>query len=155
MPESLQHAIDISCPPAALYAYVTQPWRWHEWHPSSRSAQASAGVLEVGDEFDELVALQPLSPLPLTLRRATRYRVLAATPPICWEAEGRMKDGWLRLRYEFARLGEGTRFNRMLSYDARGASRLLLPLLRRRTAELSWLAMQNLKQRMERSDAAI
>ena len=149
MPETLQHTIEIACAPARLYDYVTQPWRWHEWHPSSRSAQASVQVLHVGDEFDEVVALQPLSPLPWTLRRATHYRVLAATPSICWEAEGRMRDGWLRLRYEFAAIGGGSRFRRTLSYDASGLSRMLLPLLRRRTAELSLIAMTNLARRMQ------
>ena len=149
MPATLQHSIDIECAPQQLYAYVTQPWRWHEWHPSSRSARSSVEVLAVGDEFDEVVQLQPLSPLPLSLRRATRYRVLAARPGEYWEARGEMRDGWLQLRYEFAANGAGTRFVRRLTYDASGVSRLLMPLLRSRTEVLSATAMDNLKRRME------
>ena len=154
MPATLQHTIEIGCPPERLYAYVTQPWRWHEWHPSSRSAHASVPVLQPGDEFDEIVELQPLSPLPLTLRRATRYRVLAAQPSEFWEVRGAMRDGWLQIRYELSAIAGGTRFIRTLSYDASGPSRMLMPLLRKRTQALSALAMANLKSRME-SDAGV
>ena len=48
MTASQQHSLDIACPVDAFYAYVTQPWRWHEWHPSSRSARAAVDVLRAG-----------------------------------------------------------------------------------------------------------
>jgi hypothetical protein len=149
MPTTLQNTIDIACAPRTLYDYVTQPWRWHEWHPSSRSARATVDTLQVGDEFDEVVELQPLSPLPLTLRRQTRYCVRVAEPAQRWEVEGAMRDGWLRIGYRFAPQGDGTRFERTLDYGARGPSRLLMPLLRARTARLSVLALDNLKRKME------
>ena len=41
MPVQLHHSIHLAPPPDAVYAYVTQPWRWHEWHPNSRSASHS------------------------------------------------------------------------------------------------------------------
>lgn len=144
-----RNVVEIDCTPQQVYAYVTQPWRWHEWHPSSRSASAAVETLAVGDEFDEEVELQPLSPLPLKLRRRTRYRVLDARPAEGWEVRGQMRDGWLQIRYEFEAIAEGTRFVRTLSYDASGASRVLLPLLRRRTEALSAQAMANLKRRLE------
>lgn len=149
MSTTLQHAASIACPPETLYAYVTQPWRWHEWHPSSRSAQATVQALAVGDGFDEVIELQPFAPLPLTLRRDVRYRVLEAEPPRRWVVEGRMRSGWLRISYAFAPESGGTRFERTLEYRAEGALRLLLPLLRRRNAAMSVLALENLKRRME------
>lgn len=147
--EHLVNTIEIARPPRAVYDYVTQPWRWHEWHPSSRAAQATTDVLQPGDEFDEQITLRPLAPWPPTLHRQTRYRVLEAQPGRSWEVEGRMRDGWLRLRYEFDDTGAGTRFTRTLRYGAQGASRLLLPLLRRRQADLSRIALANLKRRLE------
>lgn len=143
----LQHSIRIARAPREVYDYVTQPWRWHEWHPSSRSARAAVERLGVGDTFDEEIALQPLAPWPPTLQRQTRYRVLEAVPGERWEVEGAMRDGWLRLRYDFAPAGAGTRFTRTLRYGARGASRLLLPLLRPRQAAISQLALANLQAR--------
>lgn len=155
MPTSLRNMIEIGCTAEQLYAYVTQPWRWHEWHPSSKSARASVDGLQVGDEFDEVVELQPLSPLPLTLRRETRYRVMTARPCEEWEVEGRMKDGWLRIRYEFAASATGTRFVRTLTYEARGVSRLLMPLLAKRMQAVSVIALGNLKRRLETVDARV
>lgn len=149
----LQHTIEISCAPQVLYDYVTQPWRWHEWHPSSRHARAAVDRLQAGDEFDEEIALQPLAPWPPTLRRQTHYRVRDAQPGRRWEAEGRMRDGWLRLRYEFEPIDTRTRFTRRLSYGAYGVSRLWLPLLRGRQAAVSRQALDNLKRRLEASGA--
>lgn len=147
MSETLQHEVEVACAPQALYDYVTQPWRWHEWHPSSRSARAAVERLQPGDAFEEEIELRPLAPWPPTLRRHTRYRVLEAQPGTRWEVEGEMRDGWLRLRYDFAPAGAGTRFTRTLRYGARGASRLLLPLLRPRQAAISQLALANLQAR--------
>jgi hypothetical protein len=147
MSEILQHVVEVACPPQALYDYVTQPWRWHEWHPSSRSARAAVERLQPGDEFEEEIELRPLAPWPPTLRRHTRYRVLEAHAGTSWDVEGAMRDGWLRLRYDFAASGAGTRFTRTLRYGASGASRLLLPLLRPRQAAISQQALANLQRR--------
>ena len=145
----LQHTIRIARAPREVYDYVTQPWRWHEWHPSSRSAHAAVERLGVGDTFDEEIALRPLAPWPPTLHRHTRYRVLEAVPGERWDVEGAMRDGWLRLRYELTPDADGTRFVRTLRYGARGPSRLWLPLLRGRQAEVSRRALENLRRRLE------
>ncbi|MDD3763139.1 MAG: SRPBCC family protein [Nevskiales bacterium] len=143
------NSVEMRCTPQALYDEVTRPWRWHHWHPNSLSARADRDTLAVGDSFDEVIAVQPLSPLPLTLRRQTRYRVLAAEPYRLWETEGRMSDGWLRIRYEFAPSTQGTRFTRTLTFSTRGLSRLLMPLLRGRMARMSRIALANLQRHME------
>ncbi|MFZ5723797.1 MAG: SRPBCC family protein [Pseudomonadota bacterium] len=151
MPTVLHNRIFIARTPAQVYAYVTRPWLWHEWHPNSRSATADREILQVDDRFDETIAVQPLSPLPLTLLRATRYRVLTAEPGVCWEVHGEMRDGWLRIRYDFVAENGGTRFERTLTYAASGASRLLMPLLRPRMARNSVIALENLRKRLEKS----
>ena len=40
MQRVIENTIDIARSPQQVFDYVTQPWRWHEWHPSSRSARA-------------------------------------------------------------------------------------------------------------------
>ena len=54
--------IDIAVTPETLYRFVTQPWRWHEWHPSSVGAEAAVDELAVGDTFDEVIELRPFPP---------------------------------------------------------------------------------------------
>ncbi|MES2720773.1 MAG: SRPBCC family protein [Pseudomonadota bacterium] len=147
MQEIICNTVEMACTPEQLYAYVTQPWLWHEWHPNSQSAQAEVSVLCVGDEFSESIVLQPLLPLPLTLRRATRYQVLDAVPAKFWRVSGKMRDGWLQIHYEFEPSAIGTRFTRTLTFSATGLSALMMPLLRRRMRAMSVVALNNLTQR--------
>ncbi len=145
----LKNVLDIACSPETIYAYVTQPWRWREWHPNSLSATAEVEHLEVGDGFDEEIEVQPLSPLPINLRRQTRYKVEIADEAKQWQVRGQMSDGWLRIRYDLVPTKEGTRFTRTLSYQTQGISRLLMPLLARRMKQMSALALENLKCKLE------
>ncbi len=149
MPTQMQHSIDIARSPAEVYAFITQPWHWHHWHPSSKSARAQVGELRVGDSFDEEIVVQPLAPLPLTLHRETHYQVLAAAPAQHWLCRGQMRDGWLEIRYQLQPCVAGTRLTRTLTFDVRGLTRLSLPLLRRRQRQLSPLALANLKALLE------
>lgn len=106
--------------------------------------------LSVGDEFDEVVRLEPFSPLPITLMRETKYTVLKGVDAECWEVKGVMKDGWLNLYYKFSPAGDGgTDFVRTLTYDVSGLSRLMLPLLSSRMKANSIVALNNLKRCLE------
>ena len=146
--------IDINRPPGEVYDYVTRPWAWHEWHPASRSAENAGRKLSVGDTFREIIELQPLSPLPLRMRRETEYRVVEAVRPSAWEVHGDTGDGWLRIRYELCAIGDATTFTRKLTFGARGLSRLLMPLLKRRISAQSELALANLKTRLEQGQGS-
>jgi len=146
----MENSIVIARSPEQVFAYVTQPWCWHECHPSSRSAEAKVDVLAVGDCFDEVIQLQPLSPLPLTLRRQTHYTVLQSEPGVLWEVRGETGDGALTIRYDFRSQGADTLFHRRLQYEVRGAMQLLEPwLLKPRMRNLSAQALANLKSRLE------
>ena len=101
MTDIIKNTIEVGCPPETMYEYVTQPWLWHEWHPNSRSATAASERLSEGDSFDEVIELQPLSPLPITLTKYPHYSVIAATPGKHWRVEGTMKGGWLQIDYQF------------------------------------------------------
>lgn len=149
MSVELHNEILIDRPPQAVFDYVTQPWRWHEWHPSSRWGNDPGHALAVGEHFDERIMVQPLAPLPPRIRRAVRYRVLASEPPLLWETRGEMANGWLQIRYELKMASNGTRFHRQLNFDVSGPLRLLRPLLTRRQQAVSELALTQIKGVLE------
>ncbi len=154
MATRLVNTIDICCTPETVYGYVTQPWRWHEWHPSSVWASSDSDALKVGDSFEEEIALQPLSPLPFRMRRQTRYTVRVAEPFRTWEVRGETTDGWLIIRYDLEPGASGTAFSRTLTYQTSGPSRLLMPVLKKRMINISSLALARLKSTLESSDGA-
>lgn len=149
MHDEIRNRIEIACTPERIYAYVTQPWLWHEWHPNSRSAEAAVKSLAAGDGFREIIELQPLSPLPFRLRRQTQYRVLIAQPHQHWRVRGEMAGGWLQINYEFEPSAVGVLFTRTLNYEVRGIHGLMMPLLKPRMRRMSLVALGNLKSRLE------
>jgi hypothetical protein len=149
MATELTNSIDIRTTPEIVYGYVTQPWKWHEWHPNSRSATRPGDPLKVGDTFNEVIELQPLSPLPVRMRRETAYQVLEAEPFRAWAVRGQTRDGWLRIRYRFQGIDGGTRFTRTLVFQTRGLSRVLMLFLKKRMARQSLVALGNLRNRLE------
>jgi len=149
MKDQIQNTIEIAVAPEKMYSYVTQPWLWHEWHPNSKSAKATVSVLSVGDTFDEVIELKPLSPLPIKLKKQTHYKVLIAKPDQHWQVEGDMDGGWLQIDYRFQKSETGVKFTRTLSYETKGINRALAPLLKPRMREMSVVALSNLKRKLE------
>lgn len=152
MSASMTHEIKIRVPARTLFDYVTQPWLWHEWHPSSCSARSAQSFLATGDRFEEVIELRPLAPLPPRLKRTVSYSVTEAVPALSWQAEGKLKHGWLRIRYDFDpadETGAITHFQRTLSFGGTGLMRLVQPILHFRMKKISRQAMRNLKQRVE------
>lgn len=149
MPISIHNEIEIRVPAEDLFNYVTQPWLWHEWHPSSKSAGAAHRLLTAGDEFTEVVEGQPLAPLPPRMIRNVAYTVTESVPFHTWECEGKMKDGWVRIRYDFEAKGGVTFFSRSLDLDLTGLTRILLPMMKLKMEKLSMIALNNLKTKMQ------
>lgn len=149
MPVTLKNQTVIAAPCQQVFDYVTQPWRWHEWHPNSRSAQAEVERLQVGDHFDEVIEVQPLAPLPPRMERQTHYSVEASEPHRHWQVRGDTGDGWLVIRYDLTAEGDQTRFERTLTFDVRWPTRLLLPALKRQMRATSAVALDNLKRKIE------
>lgn len=146
MPVTLHNEIEIAVKAEVLFNYVTQPWRWCEWHPSSVSARAAHSVLATGDDFEEVIEVQPLAPLPPRLVRTTHYEVIESAPFHTWAAEGRMKDGWIRIRYDLEEKGTVTFFGRTLDFSISGPARILVPMIKSNMEKLSLVALNNLKQ---------
>ena len=151
MAVTIHNEIEIAVSAEDLFNYVTQPWLWHEWHPSSKSAKAAHSFLATGDEFKEVIEVQPLAPLPWRMSRTTRYSVTESVPFHTWEVEGKMKDGWIRIRYDFEQKGDVTLFTRELNFSVTGPNRMLLPMLKSKMEKISMVALNNLKQKMQNS----
>jgi len=144
----IYNEVEIPVSARELFKYVTQPWLWHEWHPSSKSASAAHSFLAAADEFEEVIEVQPLAPLPPRMTRSTSYVVTESVPFHTWEAKGKMKDGWLRIRYDFEEQDGVTVFARVLEFDVTGFNRVFMPMLKSKMEKVSVIALQNLKDRM-------
>lgn len=141
----LTQTLVLPLPPADVYDYVTRPARWKEWHPASQGVSGIEDEAVVaGRRFEE------------DIRAAGRQRTLhwmveESRPGRRWRASAYMADGsTVRLSYEFAPEGAGTRFTRTLEYVL--APRLLRWLndlfLWRRVQQESERALANLAQRL-------
>ncbi len=145
----LVNDIHIHRPQQEIFSYVTQPWRWHEWHPASESATASHTVLRVGDGFDEVVSMRPFALLPLRMRQHLRWTVVQSQAPHMWEVQGTSSTIDVRVRYELDAT-QGTLFRRTFHFTVKGWMRhigrsFVLP----RMAKQSEIALQNLKHTLE------
>ncbi|MFO0945779.1 MAG: SRPBCC family protein [Planctomycetota bacterium] len=147
--QQIENEIHIAREPAAVFAYVTVPSRWHEWHPASERASEQDRPLIQGDTFTESASLRPLYPLPIVLRCQLKYKVTACSPPYLWEVLGESDAIEVRIRYELAE-GRETHFRRRLTYRVKGWLRILEPILvRPKMRRQSAQALQNLKHQLE------
>ena len=145
----LENEVLIHRPPEEVFRYVTQPWRWHEWHPASECATPSARELVVGDRFEETVSMRPFGWLPLRIRRQLRWTVVQSQAPHLWEVHGSSATIDVCARYELDP-AQGTRFRRTFHYAVKGPlraidHRFVLPRMRQQSV----LALENLKRALE------
>jgi len=137
--KTLSNEIYIEAAIETVYAYVTQPDRWHEWHPTSVSAETGIrGPLPKDHRFTEVIDL-------LGLRIEMNYRVVIANAPVEFKMAftSSVVDGCIY--YSLHRHGYGTQFTRTLQY----ITELNLSGLHARMVDLSTRAMNNLKHLME------
>jgi len=129
----------INAPLETVYDYVTQPDRWHEWHPTSLGAETgTSGSLGAGSRFTEMSDL-------LGVRGPMSYRVQIARRPDEFKCvfTSLAVDG--SIHYFLQPFRDGTLFKRVLTYE----TELQLATLHERMHELSAIALDRLKQRLE------
>ena len=129
----------INAPLETVYDYVTQPDRWHEWHPTSLGAETgTSGSLGAGSRFTEMIDL-------LGVRVPMSYRVQIARRPDEFKCvfTSVAVDG--SIHYFLQPFRDGTLFKRVLTYE----TELQLATLHERMHELSAIALDRLKQRLE------
>lgn len=105
--DTIEHTVRLTGPPERVYALVTNPSRWREWHPNTRDVDAAADhSLGVGEEVIERIHVGPF-------RGAVTWQVIAAEPGQRWVLVGDAGNGFrAELEYTLRAVGEGTSFRR-------------------------------------------
>ncbi|MGI5456012.1 SRPBCC family protein [Streptomyces sp. CA-249302] len=136
----LVSSIEISRPPAEVFAYVTDPARFAEWQGDVVSARAASD----GRTFTTTRRIGPKD-------RTFSQEVTDSRPPFHWSARG--LDGPLRpsmdMTLEPLADGTGSRVTFALDFAPRGIGLALLPLVRRQAAKGAPVSYRNLKRRLE------
>ncbi|MBL8324691.1 MAG: SRPBCC family protein [Rubrivivax sp.] len=107
--DTLEHVVRLARPPADVYALVTNPSRWHEWHPNTRDVDAAADhSLGVGEAVIERIRVGPF-------RGAVTWKVTAAESGQRWVLYGDAGRGFeSELEYTLQPDGQGTLFRRQV-----------------------------------------
>jgi uncharacterized protein YndB with AHSA1/START domain len=146
MPPIVSH-IEIGRPPDEVFAYATDPSRFHEWqHDVVRVDIQGDGLPGVGSRFITTRRLGGAD-------RVMTQEITELTPPRRWVARG--VDGAVRPSAEVTvePLGGGTRsrVTIALDFEGHGFGKLLpLDVIRRMAAKGGARSYQNLKERLER-----
>lgn len=143
----LYNEIFIAAKPTSVFDYVSQPDRWHEWHPASTSAILPRTPLQVGDQFREIITVTyPL----ISVKRETQYLVTVSERAARWEVKGSSSLFDLTIHYDFEVRDAGTLFMRTLTYEVKGPLSWFEPIVvRPRIEGQSAAALKNLKRRLE------
>jgi uncharacterized protein YndB with AHSA1/START domain len=137
--------VDVDRPAAEVFAYATDPTKFHEWQQGVVSGKLeSNGAPEVGDQC-------------LTVRRIggaerpSTSELVRFDPPRAWSVRG--IDGPIRARVDVTvePLTESrSRLNITVDFDGHGIGRLLVPLVVRRQARAEMPEnLARLKQQVE------
>ena len=138
----------IARPPEEVFAYVTTPSHWPEWHPSSLGVTgATDHSLVAGEEVTE-------SFLVAGRRGKANWTVRERAEPRRWVIFGQVKGGGTgTIAYTLAPQDGGTLFEREFTYEMNNPLLALLDrlVLRRRIEAESSEALRRLKERLEQS----
>jgi uncharacterized protein YndB with AHSA1/START domain len=132
--------------PEVVFAYVTTPGHWPEWHPSSLGVTgATDHSLLVGEEVTE-------SFLVAGRQGRARWTVREREEPRRWVIFGQVDGGGTgTITYTLTQQAGGTWFEREFAYKMNNPLLTLLDrlVLRRRIDAESTEALGRLKQRLE------
>jgi len=107
--EQNSNRIHIDVPIALVYQYITQPDKWHDWFPHSKSAKTPGGSLIKGQTFSELVTVSKQDSL-------FDYTVMEAQAPLLWRVEFTSKSIVGSIQYQLLETIDGTLLTRSLEY---------------------------------------
>ncbi|GEM_PF-254804 len=129
----------INAPIDKVYVYVSQPDRWHEWHPASLSASTGeVKVLKEGDTFSEKIRIYGQE-------TEMNYKVVIASPPNEFKTAftSPLIDG--TIHYQLETRGAGTYFKRTLEYSLDK----YMATMQAGMKKMSVVALDNLKGKLE------
>lgn len=138
-------SIEVECPAAQVFSYVTDPAKFHEWQRGVVSgSMKSTGAPAVGDQC-------------LTTRRIggaerpATSEVIRLDPPHSWAVRG--IDGPIRAQVDVlveSLTEQRSRLTIAVDFEAHGIGKVLVPLVVRRQARAEMPAnIAKLKERIE------
>jgi uncharacterized protein YndB with AHSA1/START domain len=138
-------SVEISKPPADVFAYVTDPSRLPEWQASAVKVQTDDAPTKVGSR---VVVTRKAGPREMDMT----VEIDDYNPPTSWGVRG--VDGPVRGnvkgRIEPLDNGDRSRVTINLEFEGHGIGKLLVPLIVRRQAQKEMPQnVQTLKQRLE------
>lgn len=107
---TLVNSVVLPRPPAEVFALVTNPGRWHTWHPNTRDVDAGADhPLALGERVVERIRIGPF------FRGTVTWEVTACDPGRRWLLLGQASRGFAsELEYLLTPEGAGTHFRRRI-----------------------------------------
>lgn len=146
------HEITIQCDPEAVFDYVTDPNRWHEWFSSSLPANLVVEAQTPGESFEVKTAQRLLKFAPFKLVRSLHCTISKSDRPYLWEVEAESALVSAVTSYTLSRAEEGTIFKRQFHYTTKGWLSYAEPLFfRRRIASQARESLEKLKEKLEQS----
>jgi uncharacterized protein YndB with AHSA1/START domain len=142
-------AATIRCPIGTVFDYVTTPANWPAWHPASRAVLGSADhSLLIGEQVtEEFIAGGR--------RGSCVWQVAQREVPHQWKITTVTPQIRAEITYRLTAQDENTMFERELTYATSSLWLWVLDflLMRRRMARESHIALERLKEQLERPDA--
>jgi len=139
--------VSIRRPIGAVFDYITTPANWPAWHPASREVSGAVDhSLLTGEQVtEEFVAGGRAG--------SCVWQVTEREAPYLWTIAASAPQIQAQISYRLAIQGEDTVFERELTYAISGIWLGILDflLMRRRMRAESRIALERLKERLERS----
>jgi uncharacterized protein YndB with AHSA1/START domain len=139
-------AINIHRPIGAVFDYVTTPANWPAWHPASRAVSGSVDhSLLIGEQVTEEFVVGGR-------HGSCVWQVTQREMPYLWTITTSTPQVQAEITYRLKAHGEQTFFEREFTYATSGIWFWILDffLMRRRMHRESRIALEQLKERLER-----
>lgn len=143
--EQNTNRVHIEVPLALVYQYITQPDKWHDWYPYSKSAKTPGGSLKQGQQFSEVVTLNNTD-------ADFNYEVVAVQAPSLWKVEFSSQQIIGSIQYQLHETIDGTLLTRTLEYypvPRNPNEQHALAMLAAQVQPISVIAMRQLREKLE------
>jgi Polyketide cyclase / dehydrase and lipid transport len=143
--ETNTNRVHIDAPLTSVYQYITQPDKWHDWYPLSKSAKTPGGSLTRGQTFSEVVSVNNMD-------TEFNYEVVEVQTPSLWKVEFSSTLIIGSIQYQLNETIDGTLLTRTLEYypvPSNTLEQLVMAKLATQVQPTSIKALRALQLKME------
>ncbi len=145
--EKNTNRVHINAPLTSVYQYITQPDKWHDWYPLSKSANTPGGSLTQGQTFSEVVSVNNMD-------TEFNYEVVNVNTPSFWKVEFSSKLIIGSIQYQLHETIDGTLLTRTLEYypvPSNTIEQLVMVKLASQVQPTSIKALRQLRDNLEKA----